>query len=154
VEAAQATFGTSQFTLVRILFMARHPGEHTSLKIVLEVAQDLLDKGYCLYLKNWYTSLKLDNLYTRKTDVVGTMRTNRKEFPDFMKKARLQKGETVAANCKKQMIMKSKEKRDVVLISTFHDGSIEDVTIRQGVSRNKEGGVNRNDDQLQSYKLA
>jgi len=103
---------------------------------VLEVAQDLLIKGYCLYLENWYTSPKLDTLYTRKTDVVGTMRTNRKEFPDFMKKARLKKGETVVANCKKQMIMKSKEKRDVILVSTFHDGSIEDVTTRQGVSRN------------------
>jgi len=129
---------------------------------VLEVAQDLLDKGYCLYPENWYTSPKLDTLYTRKTDVGGTMRTNRKEFPDFMKKARLKKGETVAANCKKQMVMKSKEKRDVVLISTFHDGSTEDVTARQGVSRNNllsltttknmAGGVNRIDDQLQSYK--
>ena len=60
------------------------------------------------------------------------------------------------------MIMKWKDKRDVVLISTFHDYSMEDLRTRQGViqkpsvldySKNTEG-VNRNDGQLQSYKLA
>ena len=69
--------------------MVRHPGKQTSSRIVLEVAHDLLDKSYCLYLDNWYTSPKLvDTLCTRKTDV-GTMRTNRKEFPDFVKRARI-----------------------------------------------------------------
>ena len=96
---------------------------------------------------------------TRKTDV-GTMRTNRKVFSDFVKSARLKKGERLAAFRKKQMIMKWKAKRDVVLISTFHDVSMENVT-RQGVIQkpsvildyNKNmGGVDRNDDQLQSYK--
>jgi len=33
----------------------------------------------------------------------------------------------------KQMIMKWKDKRDLVLISKFHDHSIEDVTTGQGV---------------------
>jgi hypothetical protein len=69
-----------------------HPGEQTSLRVVLEVAHDLLDKAYCLYLDNWYTSPKLvDTLCTRKTDVVLTMRTSRKEFPDFVKRARLKR---------------------------------------------------------------
>jgi hypothetical protein len=55
---------------------------------VLELAHDLLDKGYCLYPDNWYTCPKLeDNLCTRKTDAVGTIRANKKEFPDFMKRA-------------------------------------------------------------------
>jgi hypothetical protein len=49
------------------------------------------------------------------------MRTNRKEFPDFMKRSRLKKGKTLAAFRKKQMTMKCKDKRDVILISTFHD---------------------------------
>ena len=63
-----------------------HPGEKTSSRITLEVAHDLLDRGCCLYLDNWYTSPNLvDTLCTRKTDV-GTMRANRKEFPDFVKR--------------------------------------------------------------------
>jgi hypothetical protein len=72
------------------------------LRIVLEVAHDLLDNGCCLYLDNWYTSPKLvDTLCARQTDVVGTKRTNRKEFPGFVKRARLKKVETVAAFHKK-----------------------------------------------------
>jgi hypothetical protein len=82
----------------------RCPGEQTPLRIVLELAHDLLDKSYCLHLDNWYTSPKLDdNFCTRKTDVVGTIRANKNEFPDFMKRAKLQQGETVAAFHKKQM---------------------------------------------------
>jgi len=101
---------------------------------VLEVAHHLLDKGYCLYLDSWYISPKLvDTLCTGKTDVVGTVRTNRQEFPYFMKRSRLKKGETMAAFHKKQMIMKWKDRWNVVLISTFHDDSIGDVTTRQGV---------------------
>ena len=61
------------------------------------------------------------------------MRTNRNVFSDFMKRARLKKGETVAGFCMKQMIMKWKDKRDVVLIGTFHDDSMENVTPRQSV---------------------
>jgi len=87
--------------------MVRHPREQTSLRIVLEVAHDLLDKSHCLYPDKWNTSPKpVATLRTRKTDVVGTMRTNRQEFSDFMKRARLQKGQTVTAFHKKQMIMK------------------------------------------------
>ena len=80
-----------------------------------------------------------------------------------MKKARLKKGERAAAFRKKQMIMKWKDKRDVIVISTFHNDSMEDVITRQGVLQkpsvildyNKNmGGVNRHDGQLQSYKLA
>ena len=83
------------------IYGQRYPRAQTSSRIVLEVANDLFDKGYCLYLDNWYTSPKLvDTLCTRKTDVVGTMRTNRKEFPDFVKRARLKKGETVAASAR------------------------------------------------------
>jgi hypothetical protein len=74
------------------IYGQRHPGEQDSSRIVLDVANDLLDKGYRLYLDNWYTSPKLvDTLCTRKTDVVGTMRTNTKEFPDIVKRARLKK---------------------------------------------------------------
>jgi hypothetical protein len=45
-----------------------------------------------------YTSPELvDTLCTRKTDVVGTMKTNRKEFAEFVKRARIKKRKTVSA---------------------------------------------------------
>ena len=72
------------------IYGQRHPGEQASSRIVLDVANDLLDKSYCLYLDNSYTSPKfVDTLCTRKADVVRTMRTNTKEFPDIVKRARL-----------------------------------------------------------------
>ena len=72
------------YTGMDTIYGQRNPGEQTSSRIMLEVAHDLLDKGYCLNLDNWYTGPKLvDILCTRKTDV-GTMRTNRKEFPDVV----------------------------------------------------------------------
>jgi hypothetical protein len=67
---------------------------------VLEVAYNPLDMGYCLYLDNWCTSPKLvDTLCTRKTDVVGTMRTNGKDLLNFMKRTTMQREK------QKQMIM-------------------------------------------------
>jgi hypothetical protein len=60
------------------------------------------------------------------------------------------------------MIMKWKDKRDV-LISAFYDDSVVDMTTGKGVIQKpcvvldydkNMGGVDRNDGQLQSYKLA
>ena len=57
----------------------------------------------------------------------------------------------MAASHKKQMIMKGKNKRNVILISTFHDESMGNVTTRKGVIQkpsvvldNKNRGVNKN----------
>jgi hypothetical protein len=61
------------------------------------------------------------------------------------------------------MIMKCKNKRNVVLISTFHDDSMGNVTTIKGVIQKTSvvldyikntGGVDKNDGQLRSYKLA
>jgi hypothetical protein len=74
------------------IYGQRHPGEQTSSSIMLEIAHNLLDKGYCLYLDNWFPSPKLvDTLCSRKIDV-GIMRTNKKQFPNFVKKVRLKRG--------------------------------------------------------------
>jgi hypothetical protein len=116
------------------VYGGKHPGEQTSSRIALELANDLLGKGCCLYLDIWYTSPKLvDTLYARNTDVVGTMRSNRKEFPECVKQARLQKGELVTAFRQKQMILKWKDKRDVTIVTSFHDGALQDATTKKGV---------------------
>ena len=62
---------THSLTETQIVF--NRASSHIRQSPVLEVAHDLLDKGYCLYLDNWYTSPKLvDTLCTRK-HVVGTI---------------------------------------------------------------------------------
>ena len=48
----------------------------------------LLDKGYHLYIDNWYTSIPLLKfLFNHSTLACGTIRSNRKGFPDPVKKA-------------------------------------------------------------------
>ena len=45
-------------------------------KMVLTLIDELLDKGYCLYTDNFYTSSNLvDYLAQRQTDTVGTLKT-------------------------------------------------------------------------------
>jgi hypothetical protein len=79
-----------------------------------------------------------------------------------VERARLKRGETVAGFCKKQLIMNWTDKRDVLLVRTFHDDCLEDVITRQGVIQKPSAilyycktvvVVNRNGGQVQSFKL-
>ena len=55
---------------------------------------DLFDKGYHLYINNWYTSKKLQN-FLRDQDTVacGTAMGNRIKAPKSLKDQPLEKGE-------------------------------------------------------------
>ncbi|KAG8233257.1 hypothetical protein J437_LFUL009965 [Ladona fulva] len=59
----------------------------------------------------------VDKLNVRQTDVVGTVHSNRKEFPVIVKPARLKKGQLSEI---KQMVMKWKNKRDFIMVSSCH----------------------------------
>lgn len=49
------------------------PGVWVSTEIVMELAEECLDKGRTMYTDNWYTSVTLDNqLLNRSTNLVGT----------------------------------------------------------------------------------
>ncbi|KAG8239451.1 hypothetical protein J437_LFUL017585 [Ladona fulva] len=115
----------------------------------------LLGKGHTLYLDNWYTSPRLvDKLVKGNTDCVGTMSSNRKEFPQTVKSAKWKKGEITAAYRGKQMVMKWKEKRNVIMVSTFHGtemckvekrgGEIVKPTVVHNYNQNM-GGVDKSD---------
>ena len=42
---------------------------------------ELLDKGYHLFIDNWYTSFEIAHtLLDHDTDVIGTLRKDRKNF--------------------------------------------------------------------------
>ena len=56
--------------------------QYNATKIVFSLAKDLLNLGYCIYVDNWYTSLELcANLRYVNTDVIGTLRKDRKGLP-------------------------------------------------------------------------
>ncbi|KAI4474221.1 hypothetical protein M0804_014960 [Polistes exclamans] len=82
----------------------------------------LLNKGYCLFIDNWYSSPKLfRDLYKRKTNVCGTVRINRKEMSRKLKSHVLQQGEATIFTTKEMAAIKWKDKKDVVMLTTMHD---------------------------------
>ena len=94
-------------------------------KIVFSLIDPLLEKGYCLYTDNFYTSPTLaDKLVDCETDTIGTVPVTRKDVPLKIKDTKLKKGEIVAAYRKKSGLLKWKDKKDVCVLSTLHNDSM------------------------------
>lgn len=89
----------------------------------MELMEGLLDSGRTLYTDNWYTSVSLSKrLIDRKTHFVGTFRANRKGNRQEVVKAKLKQGEVLPRqNEEKSVVLKWKDKRDVMMLSTKHD---------------------------------
>lgn len=63
--------------------------------MVLRLLQNKLDVAHSLFMNNFYNSFSLCKQFLkRKTFLTGTLRVNRKNFPDSIKNAKLRKGET------------------------------------------------------------
>lgn len=97
-------FGIKEFKLCippcYIIGMKVYVGKETSptlfssvgTKIVLELSEPYLDNGRTLYVDNWYSSVELaELLQSRKTYLVGTLRSNRKSNPIEVTKKKLKK---------------------------------------------------------------
>lgn len=95
-------------------------------KVVTDLMDGLLDSGRTLYTDNWYTSVSLSKkLVARNTHLVGTLRANRKNNPPDVVKAKLKRGEVVAQqNEDKTVVLKWRDKRDILMLSTKHDDSL------------------------------
>src|SRR5678815_2856469 len=65
-----------------------------STKIVLNLCEPLIDKGYCIGMNNFYASPELLKILTsRATDAGGTVRFNRKGLSPLVCSKKLKKGE-------------------------------------------------------------
>ncbi|XP_066596503.1 piggyBac transposable element-derived protein 4-like [Prorops nasuta] len=88
---------------------------------------NLLEKGHCLYIDNWYSSPDLYNkLYKLKTNVCGTVRKNRKHMPKALESKKLKRGEAAILQCKNISAIKWKDKKDVNMLSTMHNVQFSD----------------------------
>ncbi|XP_068201645.1 piggyBac transposable element-derived protein 4-like [Palaemon carinicauda] len=95
-------------------YMEKYMDIPVSNRIVSSLMDPLLNKGYCLYTDNFYTSSTLaDSLVDEETDTVGTVRVTRKDVPAKIKGTKLKKGEKVAEFRNKSMVLKWKDKKDV-----------------------------------------
>ncbi|XP_023228023.1 piggyBac transposable element-derived protein 4-like [Centruroides sculpturatus] len=133
-------------------------------QIVLSLADPLLGKGYCLTTDNYYTSPQLaDYLISCQTDLCGTVRTNRRDVPGVIHNKKLEKGEIVAVQRDKVMILKWQDKRAVTLLSTFHNPVKVNKEMRDGSVQSKPqvvldynhtmGGVDLLDQHLHDYPV-
>ncbi|KAG5881925.1 hypothetical protein JTB14_038446 [Gonioctena quinquepunctata] len=108
-------------------------GKGHATKIVLNLANNYLDQGYSLYMDNFYNSVDLARqLLERNTYCTGTLRNGRKGSPSQVKTAKLKSGESVQCYSRKICVVKWKDEREVLYISTEHENVLQEVTSRSG----------------------
>lgn len=101
--------------------------------VVHRLLRDYFGKGHAVYLDNYYTSIQLaESLYRRGTEITGTLRSNKVGIPDPLKKIKLRRGETFFMRKGKLLIQKWYDKREIMMISTRHNGSYRCVKTRFG----------------------
>lgn len=88
--------------------------------VVMELMDDYLNKKRTLYADNFYNGIPLaENLLSHDTYLCGTLRKNRRGLPKEVLSQKLKKGDLVGLqNPQGVKIMKWKDKRDVLMIST------------------------------------
>ena len=136
--------------------------------IVVTLAEPLLNEEILLMADNWYSSISLANyLREKNTEYCGTMRSNRKGIPRVVKDDNLNKGDIKAAvNNDRIRVMNYKDKKNVYMISTFHDANMRD-TGKRNQARNAisqpqvildynrgKGGIDFSDQMIAYYSPA
>jgi len=83
---------------------------------------------------NWYTSVDLaNNLIDKNTHLIGTLRTNRKGNPSEVINTKLKRGEIIVKeNNQGITVLKWKDKRDVLVLSTKHSSEMINVKTKRG----------------------
>ena len=133
-------------------------------KAILTLAHNLLDKGYCISMDNFFTSTGLfDLLCTRNTDAVGTVRANSKGLPKELMQKKMQRGDVEAMYKDKLVVLRWRDKKYVQMLSTTHDATTSEITSRGKTKQkpqvcldynDKMGGVDLSDAYLASYPSA
>lgn len=134
----------------------------TPQRVVMNLCQDLLNKGHCLYTDNWYTSVDLAReLLKNETHLIGTLRKNRKHFPKVVVSTKLRKGQFIARESDDGItVLRWKDKRDVLVLSTKHSTRFISVTKHNKtkmkpaivVDYNKAKGAVDLSDQMAAYQ--
>ncbi|XP_045386989.1 piggyBac transposable element-derived protein 2-like isoform X2 [Lemur catta] len=139
-------------------------GIPVSSSVVVKLLEGLLDSGRVLYTDSYYTSIRLAHrLLERSTYLVGTLRSNQKLNPPDVVKAKLNKNEVIARESDTGVvILKCKDKRDVLMLSTMHGEDTKAVETRKGVVEKPHVIVDYNNskafidlsDQLRAYSCS
>jgi hypothetical protein len=115
------------------------------LKTVVRLVEPLVNLGYALRTDIYYNYLSPCSLLTDDgVNVTDTLHLHREHVCQLVKSETLAKGESVAAQCNGIMVMKWRDKREVSLISTFHDNTLQ-TQIMTGIEVSKPKSVGQCD---------
>jgi hypothetical protein len=88
----------------------------------MELMAPYQSRGHNLYIDNWYSSPTVfEKLLQTDTNVVGTIRLNRKNMPEELKKQKLEKGDAIATYSHKMMAVKWQDEKPVTILTMMHD---------------------------------
>ncbi|KAL6416514.1 hypothetical protein ACFW04_013400 [Cataglyphis niger] len=92
----------------------------------MALCQDILGKGHTICTDNWYTSVNLaEKLIDMHTHLLGTLRKNRRDNPKEVVAQKLKRGDVIARENKNGVtVLKWKDKRDVLMLSTKHSAEM------------------------------
>lgn len=132
-------------------------------KLVWHLIQPLLHQGYHLYVDNYYSSVPLfRSLHAAGTGACGTIRKNRKDFPQQLVRQHLQRGTSLSYQQEEMMAVKFSDRKDVYMLTTIHPEGTVTVTERGSATQKEKplcviaynkymGGVDLSDQILQPY---
>ena len=109
--------------------------------VTMELVDDerLQGKGYVIVTDNFYSSPALfRELQQNGFGACGTTRRDRRGIPSSVRDAKLQRGETISSTDDGILSLKWRDKRDVTMLSTYHDDSM---VTKNRRSRTAQGGV-------------
>ena len=132
-------------------------GQHSLLteRIPTILMQKYLNKGHHLFVDNYYTSLGLANhLLENGTHITGTIRDNRKHFPNELKAVQLGKGEAAYYQSDGIVIAKFRAHKDkavgkpktVHILSTAHGAEMGNTS-----KRDRDGNIIQKPRSIISY---
>ncbi|XP_047345311.1 piggyBac transposable element-derived protein 4-like [Vespa velutina] len=103
--------------------------ETTPISVVMSLCQNIINLGHTLCTDKRYTSIALaEKLLSVDTHSIGILQVNRRDIPKDILSKKLQRGEIIAREHKNGItILKWKDKRNVLMLSTKH--STEMVTV-------------------------
>lgn len=136
-----------------------------STQVVMNLMTPLLNKGYCLTINNSYSSVDLaDFLVSHSTDMYGTVKSRRKGNPKHLiVPKKVSQGFISAYRKGKVMIIRWKDKQDVLFLSTIHGTDSVEITksntrikkLKVAIDYNMTmGGVDREDQHLSNSPVA
>lgn len=95
----------------------------------------IFKKNYGIWYDNSHYPDELISF--RELILYSSVQSNRKGMPQKIKNTKFAKGEQIAQCRKKQIMLKWKDKKDIIMVSSIHDHNTQDVTVKGATDSKK-----------------